>query len=46
MLVTDVPLPQRSPEDLRWNGVPRDLFVRWCGSVGLPRLPERVKRWA
>ncbi|HEU4382511.1 MAG TPA: 5'-3' exonuclease H3TH domain-containing protein [Anaeromyxobacteraceae bacterium] len=48
-LVRDVPLPE-SLDDLRWRGVPRQRFERWCESLGV-RWPlgapgaERV-RWA
>ena len=33
-LVTDVPLAE-SLEDLRWQGVPRAAYAKWCDELGL-----------
>jgi 5'-3' exonuclease len=48
-LVTDVPLPY-TLEDLRWRGVPRARFERWCAELDarplLPTLDARGARWA
>lgn len=47
-LVRDVPLAE--PLDaLRWDGIPRDAFLRWCGRVGADALraatAARPARW-
>jgi 5'-3' exonuclease len=45
-LVQDVPLPD-SLDDLRWRGIPRDRFERWCADLGARALLEaRTARWA
>jgi 5'-3' exonuclease len=48
-LVSDVPLPE-SLEDLRWQGIPRASFERWCEALGAralrATLEERPARWA
>jgi 5'-3' exonuclease len=48
-LVTDVPLAE-SFDDLRWKGIPRARFERWCDELGaralLPTLEARRARWA
>jgi 5'-3' exonuclease len=44
-LVDDVPLPHEL-EDLRWGGVPRDVYTRWCEDLGVTRLLERPSRWS
>jgi 5'-3' exonuclease len=48
-LVSDVPLPE-SLDDLRWRGIPRARFERWCDELGaralLPTLEARRTRWA
>jgi len=44
-LVVDVPLAERL-EDLRWAGVPRAKFLRWCEQVATTELRERPLRWA
>lgn len=36
-LVRDVPLPE-SLDDLRWRGIPRGSFERWCGELGARTL--------
>jgi 5'-3' exonuclease len=47
-LVTDVPLPG-SLDDLRWRGVPRPRFERWCAEVDarplVATLDGRSTRW-
>lgn len=40
-----VPLPQRSPDDLRWDGAPRDAWEAFCDDWGLDRLRTRPHRW-
>ena len=44
-LRTDAPLPQRSPDELRWDGAPRVAWTAFCDEVGLGRLRERPHRW-
>ncbi|HEY6098508.1 MAG TPA: 5'-3' exonuclease H3TH domain-containing protein [Anaeromyxobacter sp.] len=48
-LVRDVPLAE-SLDDLRWRGIPRRPFERWCGELGagalLPGPEGRRARWA
>jgi 5'-3' exonuclease len=44
-LVDDVPLAHEL-EDLRWGGVPRDVYTRWCEDLGVTRLLERPSRWS
>jgi len=48
-LVSDAPLAE-SLDDLRWRGIPRGRFERWCGAVGarplLATLDARSARWA
>jgi len=48
-LVTDVPL-RESLDDLRFSGIPRAAFERWCEKLGADRLLESVRtrpvRWA
>ncbi len=44
-LVTDVELPH-SLDDLAWDGVPREAFVRWCDELGVTQLRDRPTRWA
>jgi 5'-3' exonuclease len=48
-LVTDVPLAA-SLEDLRWRGIPRGRFERWCAELDaralLPTLDGWPARWA
>ena len=43
-LVDTVPL-QGSLEDLRFSGVPRMRFGRWCDELGVQRLKTVPKRW-
>jgi 5'-3' exonuclease len=44
-LRTDAPLPQRSPDELRWDGAPRLAWTAFCDELGLPRLRDRPHRW-
>ena len=44
-LVEDVPLPQTSPDDLAFRGVPRQAFERWCDELGVTTLKRRPTRW-
>ncbi len=48
-LVSDVPLPE-SLDDLRWRGVPRERFEKWCDALGARALlaapGTRRVRWA
>ncbi len=40
-----VPIPQQTPEELRWQGAPRDHWVAFCDRWGLGRLRDRPHRW-
>jgi len=44
-LRTNAPLPQSSPEELRWLGVPRAAFESFCDDLGLASLRARPHRW-
>jgi hypothetical protein len=41
-----VPIRQREPDELRWEGVPRDAWEAFCEEWGLARLAGRPHRWA
>ena len=43
-LVDTVPL-EGSLEDLKFLGVPRARFERWCNQLGVQRLKKAPKRW-
>ncbi len=43
-LIDTVPL-EGSLEDLKFHGVPRTLFERWCDDLGVDRLKTMPKRW-
>jgi len=43
-LVDAVPL-ETDLEDLRYRGVPRARFERWCDELGVERLKTAPKRW-
>jgi 5'-3' exonuclease len=43
-LVRDVPLPE-TLEELRWRGVPRDRFARWCRELGAEALLPTLEAW-
>jgi 5'-3' exonuclease len=40
-----VVIPQQSPNDLLWPGVPRDTWEGFCDEWGLDRLRARPHRW-
>ena len=40
-----VPIRQHQPEDLRWDGAPRDTWDAFCDEWGLDRLRRRPHRW-
>jgi 5'-3' exonuclease len=43
-LIDTVPLAD-SLDDLRYRGVPRDRFERWCHDLGAERLLSAPRRW-
>jgi len=43
-LIDTVPLAE-SLDDLKFNGVPRARFERWCDELGVQRLKTAPKRW-
>lgn len=43
-LLTDAPLTE-DLEQLRWRGVPRALFGRWCDRLEIDSLRDRPRRW-
>jgi 5'-3' exonuclease len=40
-----VPLRQRDPDELRWDGAPRAAWEGFCDEWGLDRLRARPHRW-
>jgi 5'-3' exonuclease len=36
---------EESIEDLRFRGVPRERFERWCDQLGIPRIKAMPRRW-
>ena len=40
-----VPIRQKDPDELRWDGVPRDAWEAFCEEWGLDRLRTRPHRW-
>ncbi len=40
-----VPIPQTSPEELRWKGAPRTIWEAFCDQWGLTSLRGRPHRW-
>jgi 5'-3' exonuclease len=44
-LRSDAPLPERSPDELRWTGTPRRRWQAFCDEHGLERLASRPHRW-
>lgn len=40
-----VPIRQRDPDELRWDGAPRDEWEGFCEEWGLARLRSRPHRW-
>ncbi len=43
-LIDDVPIAE-SLDDLRFRGVPREHFEKWCDELGVARLKTVPKRW-
>jgi 5'-3' exonuclease len=43
-LIDTVPI-EGSLEDLRFRGVPRERFMRWCDDLGVARLKTATRRW-
>jgi 5'-3' exonuclease len=43
-LIDDIPLKE-SLEHLRFRGVPRERFMKWCDDLGVARLKSTLKRW-
>ena len=41
----DAPLPERSVEELRWDGADRPAWETLCDELGLVRLRDRPHRW-
>ncbi len=44
-LRTDVPIAETDPDELRWQGAPRERWLAFCDEVGLQRLRDRPHRW-
>ena len=40
-----VQIRQRDPDELRWDGAPRDAWEAFCEEWGLDRLRSRPHRW-
>jgi 5'-3' exonuclease len=40
-----VAIPQASPDELRWDGAPRQRWEAFCDTWGLARLETRPHRW-
>jgi 5'-3' exonuclease len=40
-----VQVRQRDPDELRWDGAPRDAWEAFCDEWGLERLRSRPHRW-
>ncbi len=45
-LVTDVPLPEGDPEELRWRGVDADALAALAVELGDADMLEGARRWA
>jgi len=41
----DTVAPESSLDDLKFNGVPRARFERWCDDLGVQRLKTVPRRW-
>jgi 5'-3' exonuclease len=41
----DVPLPQASPDELRWRGAHREPWAALCDELGVDALAERPHLW-
>ena len=44
-LRTDAPLSERTVDELRWRGAPRERWIAFCDEIGLARLRSRPHRW-
>ena len=44
-LAEDAPISE-SLAELRWSGVPRAAFAKFCGAMSADRLRDRPRRWA
>ncbi len=40
-----VPIAQSAPEELRWDGAPREIWQAFCDAWGLTALRNRPHRW-
>ncbi len=40
-----VQIRQKDPDELRWDGAPRDAWEAFCDEWGLERLSTRPHRW-
>ncbi len=40
-----VDIPQQRPDELRWDGAPKDRWQAFCDEWELPRLRDRPHRW-
>ena len=40
-----VPIPEVEPDELRWQGTPRNAWQAFCDRWGLARLRDRPHRW-
>ena len=40
-----VDIPQQQPDELRWDGAPKERWHAFCDEWGLPRLRDRPHRW-
>ena len=40
-----VVIPQTEPDELAWQGAPRERWLAFCETWGLPRLADRPHRW-
>jgi 5'-3' exonuclease len=43
--LVDTVAPESSLDDLKFNGVPRARFERWCDELGIERLKTVPRRW-
>ena len=44
-LIEDVPLPEKTADDLVFRGVPRQAYESWCDRLGVTTLKRRPTRW-
>ncbi|MEA2624766.1 MAG: hypothetical protein QOD06_811, partial [Candidatus Binatota bacterium] len=45
-LVTDVPLPEREPDELRWRGVDSEALAALAVELGDAEMLEGARQWA